>query len=81
MKDFADVMEARTGWRPGARLALTWRYVGPIALSVLFLVGVADSIIHPVTDVAWALTVGYLIALLPVVGFVVSALLPRAAHS
>jgi len=67
IKNFRTVIQHRCGYRPDAFLAFVWTYWGPALLLALFLFGIAGAVESPVTNVPWALCVGWLLAIIPLV--------------
>jgi len=64
---FRTVIQHRCGYRPDAFLAFVWTYWGPALLLALFIFGIAGAVESPVTNVPWALCVGWLLAIVPLV--------------
>mmetsp|Transcript_31567 Transcript_31567/g.100964 ORF Transcript_31567/g.100964 Transcript_31567/m.100964 type:complete len:674 (-) Transcript_31567:32-2053(-) len=77
LRDYSTLMKHRIDWEVNLYFKLVWRFSGPAVLGIMFVAGVAGAVRHPVTDVWWALMIGWSIGVLPVIVFLVHALLTR----
>lgn len=69
-----EVYFKRLGWFPKRYLGFIWSYYGPIVMSVMLVIGFEDYVRNPVTEVAWAAAISWLMVVIPPLVWLVLAL-------